>query len=75
MKDEVNYNPPDWDVSWFDQVRLDPIRAAAFDAFRRRLCQSLGKDNEICNVNNLLMKALDFLLENESALLTKVEKL
>jgi hypothetical protein len=75
MEAKIDYNSPGWAVSWFDQVRLDPARAVAFDEFRKRLCQSLGKDNEICNPNNLWMKALDLLIANESALLTNVDKL
>jgi hypothetical protein len=75
MKAEIDFNPPGWPVSCFDQVRLDPVRSVAFDAFRKRLCEYLGKNNEICDPNNLFTKALDLLIENESALLSKVEKL
>lgn len=75
MENKKDYNPPGWLVTVFTQVTLDPIRAQAFDAFRTHLCESLGKDNDVCQVNNLWMKALDLLLANETALLAKVEKL
>lgn len=72
---KINYSPPGWLVTWFDQVKLDHDRAVAFEAFRKRICEHLGEDNEACKLNNLWIKALDLLLANEAALLTKVEKL
>lgn len=70
---EINYNPPAWLVTHFDKVKLDVERARKFEQMRMRLCAELGKDNKVCEVNNLWMKALDLLLAYESALLTKVE--
>lgn len=69
MEREKDYNPPGWLVTWFDQVRLDPERAQKFNDFRVRLCEALGKDNEICNVNNLWLRALDLLLADEPNLI------
>ena len=70
---KADYSPPDWIVSWFDNVRLDPERAKKLNDMRLRLCQALGQDNKACHHNALWMKALDLLLINEPALLVKVE--
>lgn len=74
METKKNYNPPGWVITHFDKsVKLDPERAQKFNDFRIRLCQYLGQDNETCNIDNLWLKAVDLLMENEAALLAKIE--
>jgi len=63
-KKEKDYNPPGYLVTWFDQIKLDLERAQKFNDLRVRLCETLGKDNETCKVNNLWIQALDLLLEH-----------
>jgi hypothetical protein len=65
MESEKDYRPPGWLTTWCDQVRLDPERAQKFYNLRVKLCESLGKSDETCNVNNLWIKALDLLLASE----------
>jgi hypothetical protein len=74
MEKEIDYSPPGWIVSWFDNVKLDPERAEKFHDMRLRLCEALGKNNKACHHNTLWLKALDLLLANESVLLVKVEQ-
>lgn len=72
MEREKDYNPPGWLISNWN-VKLDPERAQKLNDMRVRVCAYLGKDSEVCNPENLWNKAVDLLLANETALLTKVE--
>jgi len=81
-KDEKrNYSPPGWIVSHFDQVRLDPKRAEAFDAFRKRLCNAADPENQnhieypFLHHNELWMMALDLLLGKEEELLEVIKRI
>jgi hypothetical protein len=66
---EKDFRPPGWLVTHCDKtVKLDHERAQKFHDFRVRLCEKLGKDNDLCNPTNLWCKALDLLLEHESEL-------
>ena len=67
MESDKDYRPPGWITTWFDQVRLYPERAQKLFDLRIKLCNTLGKGNEACNVNNLWIKALDLLLASEES--------
>lgn len=71
-KKSKDYTPPGWLITNWN-VKLDPEQAKKLEDFRVRICDYLGKDNEICNPKNLFAKAVDLLIANEPALLTKVE--
>jgi hypothetical protein len=60
-----DFSPEGWLVSWFHLFKIDQERAQKFRDMRVRLCEQLGKHNEACRVNNLLVEALDLLLANE----------
>jgi hypothetical protein len=65
-EEKKNYYPEGWLVVWFTRVKLDQERAEKFLAMRTRLCDTLGREKEACNVNNLWMRALDLLLAQEN---------
>lgn len=63
MEGKKNYSPPGWLIQHFDKtVILDEERAKKFEALRKKLCDTLGDDNEACNPTNLWTQALDLLL-------------
>jgi hypothetical protein len=70
---EKDFNPPAWFVFLFSEIKLDKEVAEKFQALRTKLCSYLGKGDESCGYNTLFNKAIKILIENESALLTKVE--
>ena len=71
-----DYYPPGYLITHFDKsLVLDEERAQKFADFRTRLCDALGQSDERCNVKNLLMRAIDLLMENEAAILADIEKL
>ena len=73
MEPKKDFNPPAWLVVIFPEIKLDEERAKRFHNRRVRLCAHLGKEKEECHYNALFNKAIDLLLENEAALLTKIE--